>query len=68
LVGAFLPHPNIGTEENPVYEGTPIDLLVGLMIVLFNVLLYPLVTYLFLALSSNFLKNRTDARNKLNII
>ncbi len=68
FIGQFLPHPNIGTEENPFYEGTPIDILVALIVIIFNVFLYPFITYLLLSLLSNFLKNRTDAESKLNII
>jgi len=26
LLGTLLPHPNIGTPEHPIYEGTPLDL------------------------------------------
>jgi hypothetical protein len=26
LLGALVPHPNIGTPEHPLYEGTPLDL------------------------------------------
>ena len=37
---------NMGTAEHPMCEGTPVDLLFGLMIVALNVLLYPAITYL----------------------
>ncbi len=67
LVGGFLSHPNIGTEENPLYEGTPIDLLVGLIIIFFNVLLYPIGTYLLLSLLSRILKQKTSVENNLNL-
>jgi hypothetical protein len=54
----FLPHPNIGTPEHPVYEGTPIDLLVGLALAFFCVLLYPVAAYFFLSLLSRVVKRR----------
>ena len=56
LIGRLLPHPNIGTPEQPVYEGTPLDLLVGLALTLFCILLYPIVTYFLLSLLSRALR------------
>jgi hypothetical protein len=47
-ISPLIPHPNIGTPENPIYEGTPIDLLVGLILVLGTIVLYGVVTYLLL--------------------
>ena len=65
-IGSFLPRPNIGTEENPIYEGTPIDLLVGFTLIFFNVLLYPIVTYLLLSLMSKVLGQKSNAEDNLN--
>ena len=58
LIGPILPHPNIGTAENPVYEGTPLDLLVGLGLVFFCILLYPAITFLILSLLSRMLRRQ----------
>lgn len=63
LVGRLLPHPNIGTPENPVHEGTPIDLIVGLALVFFCVFLYPVVTFFALSLLSRILKRRAYTQN-----
>jgi hypothetical protein len=49
--GAIAPligHPNIGTAEHPIYEGTPIDLMVGFILILGTIILYGVVTYLLL--------------------
>ena len=51
-IGRMLPHGNIGTTEHPVYEGTPIDFLVGLALVGFSIFLYPVVTFVVLSLVS----------------
>ena len=51
-VGKMLPHGNIGTVEHPVYEGTPIDLLAGLSLAIFSVLLYPVFTFVLLTVVS----------------
>ena len=40
-IGGMLPRGNIGTTEHPVYEGTPIDLPVGIALVGFSIILYP---------------------------
>src|SRR5262245_33192259 len=45
----ILPRPNIGTPENPFYEGTPLDVLFGLLLVAVTSLFWPVVTYLALA-------------------
>jgi hypothetical protein len=58
LIGGFLPHPNIGTADHPVYEGTPLDLLLGLVVTSFCILLYPFVTYLLLSLLSIILRRK----------
>jgi len=39
VVRKILPHGNIGTVEHPVYEGTPLDLLAGLWLAIFSILL-----------------------------
>jgi hypothetical protein len=51
-IGRLLPRGNIGTPEHPVYEGTPIDLLVGFALAGFSILLYPVVTFVVLTLVS----------------
>lgn len=58
LIGPILPHPNIGTPENPVYEGTPLVLIVGLGLVFFCILLYPAITFLVLPLLSRMLRRQ----------
>ena len=65
FIGPLLPHPNIGNPENPVYEGTPLDLLVGLALVLFCVLLYPFVTFLFLTLLSRIRRRNAGNPDRL---
>ena len=65
LIGGLLPHPNIGTPEHPVYEGTPIDLLLGLALTLFCILLYPVVTFIALSLLSRILRRRVSQTHKL---
>lgn len=50
---------NMGTPEHPMCEGTPVDLLLGLMLVAVNVLLYPAITYLSLWCLSLF-RRKTD--------
>jgi hypothetical protein len=49
---------NIGTLERPICEGTPVDLLFGLVMVMLSILLYPVVTYLGLSLASKIIKRR----------
>ena len=56
FVGKYLPHSNIGTPEHPVYEGTPFDLLLGFALAFFCILLYPVMTFLFLSLLSHILR------------
>jgi hypothetical protein len=50
---------NMGTQERPMCEGTPVDLLFGLMIVAANILLYPAITYLSLWSLSAFAEKPT---------
>jgi len=49
---------NMGTQEHPMCEGTPVDLLFGLIIVAANIFLYAAITYLLLWFLSRSLKNR----------
>lgn len=56
FVVRLLPHGNIGTAENPIIEGTPLDFMAGSLLVLFCVLLYPIATYLLLSLLSRVLR------------
>ncbi|HEX6649937.1 MAG TPA: hypothetical protein VF075_10365 [Pyrinomonadaceae bacterium] len=49
---------NIGTPQHPICEGTPVDLLFGLGMVMVTILLYPVVTYLGLSLASKIIKHR----------
>ena len=65
LIGSSLPHPNIGTPEHPVYEGTPFDAIVGLALVFLGILLYPVVTYFLLALLSKILRRRIGYPNNV---
>ena len=60
LIGSLFTFPchNIGTPEQPICEGTPIDLLIGLVFVFFGILLYPIVTYLLLSLMSKMWKRQ----------
>jgi hypothetical protein len=58
LVGRLIPTGNIGTPDDPVYEATPIHMIVGLTVALFNILLYPVLTYVVLSLVSKVLKRR----------
>ena len=62
-IGRILPHGNIGTTEHPVYEGTPIDFLVGFVLVGFSILLYPLVTFVILSLVSRLQARRGQFKN-----
>lgn len=66
LIGPMLPHPNIGTPENPVYEATPLDLLVGLGLVFFCILLYPAITFLVLSLLSRILRREVGSSPSLD--
>src|SRR5215475_14510072 len=45
---------NMGTIEHPACEGTPLDLLIGLGLVVWSLVLYSLMTYLLLVLISKF--------------
>jgi hypothetical protein len=56
FVGRLLPHPNIGTAEHPIIEGTPLDFMAGSLLIVFCVFLYPVATYLLLSLLSRVLK------------
>ena len=51
---------NMGTQEHPSCEGTPVDLFFGLMLVAANILLYPAITYLLLWSLSTF-RGRADS-------
>lgn len=53
IIAPLIPHPNIGTPEHPIYEGTPIDILIGLLLVLATIGLYGVGTYLLLTLIGN---------------
>jgi hypothetical protein len=60
VIAPLIPHPNIGTPEDPIYEGTPIDLLVGLILVLGTIILYSVVTYLLLTFLANAMRHFRD--------
>jgi len=62
VIGKVLPHPNIGTAEHPVYEGTPIDLLVAFALAGFSLLLYPVATFFLLTLLAKLAKRNAPAR------
>ena len=51
-IGRMLPRGNIGTAEHPIYEGTPVDFLVGFALVGFSIFLYPVITFVVLSLVS----------------
>src|ERR1700752_3680498 len=52
LISGMLPRGNIGTTEHPVYEVTPIDLLVGMALVGLSITFYPVATLVVLSLVS----------------
>ena len=62
-IGRLLPRGNIGTTEHPVYEGTPIDFLVGFALVGFSIFLYPVVTFVVLSLISRRQARRGQFKN-----
>jgi len=62
-VGKMLPHGNIGTVEHPVYEGTPLDLLAGLLLAVFSILLYPVFTFVLLTVVSRVQSRRRQLEN-----
>jgi hypothetical protein len=63
-VGKMLPHGNIGTVEHPVYEGTPLDLLTGVSLAIFSILLYPVFTLVLLTLVSRVQSRRHGLENR----
>ena len=67
LIGSIFTFPcnNMGTPEQPICEGTPIDLLIGLVFVFFGILLYPIITYLLLSLLAKMWKR--NAARKYNL-
>jgi hypothetical protein len=64
-IGRLLPRGNIGTAEHPVYEGTPIDYMVGSALVGLTIFLYPVVTYVILSLVSRLQARRADGSARL---
>ena len=62
-IGSMLPRGNIGTPEHPVYEGTPIDFLVGFALVAFSIFLYPVGTFLVLSFISRRQARRAQLKN-----
>ena len=62
-IGRLLPRGNIGTPEHPIYEGTPIDFLVGFALAGFCILLYPVVTFVILSLISRRQARRDRFKN-----
>jgi len=63
----FIRHLNGGVEEKVSREGSPLDLLFGLIVVFFLALLYPIITYLLLLLVSKVLRTRNKHENNLNL-
>ena len=59
FIGKLVPHPNIGASERPVYEGTPIDLFVGLALVVSCMLLYSGLAYCILSILSKVIGRKT---------
>ena len=62
-IGRMLPRGNIGTTEHPVYEGTPIDALVGFALVGFSIFFYPVATFVVLSLVSRIQARRRRLTN-----
>ena len=49
LLQSLMPHPNIGTVERPMYEGTPLDYLAYLAGFPVGIIVYSVLAYLFLS-------------------
>ena len=62
LIGRLIPTGNIGTPEDPVYEATPLHMIVGLTVAVINILLYPVITYVVLSWVSKVLRRRVSER------
>src|ERR1044072_1717664 len=62
VIGRMLPRGNIGTPERPAYEGSPICLLVGLALVGWWILFYPVATFVVLSLVSRIQARRDRLR------
>lgn len=63
-VAKMLPRGNIGTVEHPVYEGTPLDLIAGLLLAIFSILLYPVFTVVLLTVASRAQSRRRRLENR----
>ena len=63
VIGKLLPRGNIGTAEHPVYEGTPIDVLVGFALVGLSILFWPVATFVVLTVVSR-IQARRDRLNE----
>jgi hypothetical protein len=63
VIGKLLPRGNIGTAEHPVYEGTPIDVLVGFALVCLSILFWPVATFVVLTVVSR-IQARRDRLNE----
>ena len=59
LIVRLIPPHNIGTEEDPFYEGTPLDLLAVMIGLILNAIFYGSVVYLVLKVTKSF---RSSAR------
>ena len=62
-IAGMLPRGNIGTAEHPIYEGTPIDFLVGYALVGFSIFFYPVATLVILSLISRIQARRDRLKN-----
>src|SRR5436190_10336893 len=62
LIGPLLPRHNIGTPEDPIYEGTPLDLVFGTILVAIGSVFYPIVTYWTLTFISKLIKHQNSRR------
>jgi prepilin signal peptidase PulO-like enzyme (type II secretory pathway) len=49
LIGSLVPGHNIGTVDKPVYEGTPVNLLAGIIGIVLSAILYSAIVYVLLA-------------------
>lgn len=48
LLAAMIPHPNLGTAGRPIYEGTPLDEVAGVVGLLMSALLNIVLVYIVL--------------------
>jgi hypothetical protein len=59
LLGMLVPHPNIGTPEHPIYEGTPLDLVATVIGLPMSALMNILIVYFVMS----WLRRASDGRS-----